>query len=124
MVLEERSPDGLINATRIKTATCCSSASDGHKPPTIVRLKKKRQPWGRSSGGKSDLAEDKMRIPRLYEHEQARNKIGMLSIPFPGSLEIYIFLWSPGALTDYLSPLEYDLWIIDRVAEIAKKYMV
>jgi hypothetical protein len=71
-----------------------------------------------------------MRIPRLSEHEQARNKIGILSIPFPGSLEMerYIpvdkFLWSPWASTGCLSPLEYVLWMIDRVAEIAKKYMV
>jgi hypothetical protein len=89
MVLGERSQDGLINAARIKTATCCSIASNGHKPSTIVHLKKKRQPLDRSSGGKSNLlTQDRMRIPRLYAHEQTRNKIGMLSIPFPGSLEM------------------------------------
>uniref|UniRef100_A0A0A9CVN8 Uncharacterized protein n=1 Tax=Arundo donax TaxID=35708 RepID=A0A0A9CVN8_ARUDO len=89
MIPRGRSPDGSINAARIKTATCCSDASDGRKPSTPGHLEKKQQPLDRSSGGKSNLlARDNMRISGLYEHEQARNKIGMLSIPFPESLEM------------------------------------
>ena len=67
-----------------------------------------------------------VRIPRT-SWEQDWNVVNSLSRIIGDEkllIPTDIFLWSPGALTVCLSPLEYVLWIVHQTAEIAKRYTV
>ena len=65
----ERSPDGLIHAARIKTATCCASASHGCKPSTLVHLNEEMV-----ASGQVKWQQIKSSCTRQYDN--STNKLG------------------------------------------------